>query len=157
MVQGPRHFCLTQDPLYKAFALEFPQGLVKSEVKLLVAQSCPTPCDPKDCGLCPWNSPGKNTEVMAVPFSRGIRTQGSETVRSVLLSPNLFFPFIGMMSLYIFCIPNPVSALNWHSWYQSGPEIMGSKTALWGLGHKLPSGPIPADRPYIHSSWHEAV
>ena len=49
VVQGPRHFCLTQDPLYKVFALEFPWGLVKSEVKLLVAQSCPTPCDPKDC------------------------------------------------------------------------------------------------------------
>ena len=49
MVQGPKHFCLTQDPLYKVFAPEFPRGLVKSEVKLLVAQSCPTPYDPKDC------------------------------------------------------------------------------------------------------------
>ena len=33
----------------------------------LVAQSCPTLCDPVDCSplrlLCPSNSPGKNTEV----------------------------------------------------------------------------------------------
>ena len=49
VVQGPRHFCLIQDPLYKVFAPEFPRGLVNSEVKLLVAQLCPTPCDPKDC------------------------------------------------------------------------------------------------------------
>ena len=55
-----------------------------------------------------------------------------------------------MMSLYIFCIPNPVSALNWHSWYQSGPEIMGSKTALWGLGHKLPVWSYPC-RQAIHT------
>ena len=34
---------------------------------MLVAQSCPTLCDPMDCSLpgssvlCPWDSPGKNT------------------------------------------------------------------------------------------------
>ena len=32
----------------------------KEKVKVLVAQSCPTLCDPM---VCPWNSPGKNTEV----------------------------------------------------------------------------------------------
>ena len=35
-------------------------------VKVLVAQSCLTLCDPIDCShqlLCPWDSPGKNTEV----------------------------------------------------------------------------------------------
>ena len=34
--------------------------LVKMKVKVIVAQSCPILCDPMDC---PWNSPGKNTEV----------------------------------------------------------------------------------------------
>ena len=32
----------------------------------LVTQSCPTLCSPIDCnlpGLCPWDSPGKNTGV----------------------------------------------------------------------------------------------
>ena len=33
-----------------------------SEVKVLVAQWCPSFCDPMDCSLlCPWNSPGNNT------------------------------------------------------------------------------------------------
>ena len=27
------------------------------------ARSCPTLCDPMNCHLCPWNSPGKNTGV----------------------------------------------------------------------------------------------
>ena len=35
--------------------------------EVLVAQSCPTLCDPVDCSLTgssnPWNSPGKNTGV----------------------------------------------------------------------------------------------
>ena len=38
--------------------------MVEVKVKALVAQSCPTLCDPMDCspqGLCPWDSPGKNT------------------------------------------------------------------------------------------------
>ena len=46
-----------------------------SEVKVLVAQSCLTLCDPMDCSptrlLCPWNSPAKNTGVVTIPFSRG--------------------------------------------------------------------------------------
>ena len=37
----------------------------ESEVKVLVAQLCPTLGDPMDCSLtrllCPWDSPGKNT------------------------------------------------------------------------------------------------
>ena len=39
----------------------------KPKMKLSVAQSCPTLCDPVDCSLpgssAPWNSPGKNTGV----------------------------------------------------------------------------------------------
>ena len=33
------------------------------KVKVLAAQSCLTLCNPMDCSLCPWNSPGKNTSV----------------------------------------------------------------------------------------------
>ena len=37
------------------------------EMKVKVAQSCLTLCNPIDCiplgVLCPWNSPGKNTGV----------------------------------------------------------------------------------------------
>ena len=42
---------------------------------VLVAQLCLTLCYPMDCSLpgssCPWNSPGKNTRGVAIPFSRG--------------------------------------------------------------------------------------
>ena len=40
-----------------------PAGEWGSEAKkeTLVALSCMTLCDPVDCSLCPWDSPGKNT------------------------------------------------------------------------------------------------
>jgi len=44
-----------------------PDSLLQQKVEVLVAQSCPTLCDPMDYNpdrlLCPWNSPGKNTGV----------------------------------------------------------------------------------------------
>ena len=46
-------------------------GIRQGLEKVLVAQSCPTLCDPMDCSLpgsCPWNFPGKNTEVGSIPF-----------------------------------------------------------------------------------------
>ena len=47
-----------------------------SEVKVKVAQSCPTLCDPMDCS--PWNSPGQNTGVHSLSLLQGIfPTQGS--------------------------------------------------------------------------------
>ena len=42
------------------------------KVKVLVAQSCPTLCDPMDCGLSPWNSPGKSTRVGIHSLLQGI-------------------------------------------------------------------------------------
>ena len=33
------------------------------KMKVLVAHSCSTLCDPKDCGLCPWDLPGKKIGV----------------------------------------------------------------------------------------------
>ena len=42
-----------------------------------VTQWCPTLCDPMDCSLCPWNSPGKNTGVGCHSLLQGIfPTQG---------------------------------------------------------------------------------
>ena len=39
------------------------QNTQKGLTTVLVAQLCPTLCDPMDCSLCPWNSPGKTTGV----------------------------------------------------------------------------------------------
>ena len=52
------------------------------KVKVLVAPSCPTLCNPTDCSLpvssCPWNSPGKNTGVGSHSLLNGFfPTQGS--------------------------------------------------------------------------------
>ena len=49
-------------------------------MKVLVAQSCPILCDPRDCsppGSSPWDSPGRNTEVGCHFLLQGIfPTQG---------------------------------------------------------------------------------
>ena len=60
------HWQVDSSPLYH-------QG--RSKVKVLVAQSCPTLCDPMDYSpppriLCPWDFPGKNMEWLAILFSR---------------------------------------------------------------------------------------
>ena len=39
------------------------QNSQKGPKTVLVAQLYPTLCDPMDCSLCPWNSPGKTTGV----------------------------------------------------------------------------------------------
>ena len=44
----------------------------QGRVKELVAQSFLTLCDPMDCSLCPWNSPGKNTGVGFHSLCQGI-------------------------------------------------------------------------------------
>ena len=41
-------------------------------LKVLVAQSCLTLCDPVDCSLCPGNSPDKKTGVGSHSFLQGI-------------------------------------------------------------------------------------
>ena len=52
------------------------------KVKLLVAQLCPTLCDPMDpMSLCPWDSPGENTGVGCHALLQEIfPTQGSNPV-----------------------------------------------------------------------------
>ena len=51
---------------------------VRMKVKVLVIQSCWTLSNPKDCSLCPQNSPGKKTGVCCHSLLQGIfPTQGS--------------------------------------------------------------------------------
>ena len=56
--------------------VESTQGSCREIVKLKVTQSCPTPCDPRDCSnprlLWPWNSPGQNTGVGSLSLLQGI-------------------------------------------------------------------------------------
>ena len=47
------------------------------KVKLKVAQSCLTLCDPMDCS--PWNSPGQNTGVGSFFFLQGIFPNRDQT------------------------------------------------------------------------------
>ena len=42
------------------------------EVKLFITQLCPTLCDPKDCSLCSWSSPRKNTGMGCYSLLQGI-------------------------------------------------------------------------------------
>ena len=46
-------------------------------MKVSVAQSYLTVCNPMDCSLCPWDSPGKNTGVGAFSSMGIFPTQGS--------------------------------------------------------------------------------
>ena len=49
-------------------------------VKVFISQLSPTLCNPMDCSLCPWNSPGKNTGVASHSLLQGIfLTQGSNS------------------------------------------------------------------------------
>ena len=51
--------------------------LYLSNVKVKVAQSCPTLCDPMDYTYSPWNSPSQNTGVGSLSLLQGIfPTQG---------------------------------------------------------------------------------
>ena len=47
----------------------------KNKVKVLVTQACLTVCNTTNCSLpgssCPWNSPAKILQWVAIPFSRG--------------------------------------------------------------------------------------
>ena len=65
-------------------------GVMKvKKVKVLVAQSCLTLCDPAR-PLCPWDSPGKNTGVGCHSLLQGIfPTQGSN-LRSPALAGRFF-------------------------------------------------------------------
>ena len=58
-------------------------------MKVLVAQFCPTLCDPMDCcswASCPCSSPDKNTRVDSQSLLQGIFTIWATMVNSDLLS-----------------------------------------------------------------------
>ena len=44
----------------------------RMKVKVKVAQSCPTLCDPMECMYSSWNSPGQNTGVGSLSLLQGI-------------------------------------------------------------------------------------
>ena len=59
----------------KSFHPSLKEWQCQRRFKVLVGQSCPTLCNPMDSSivsqelLCPWNSVGKNMEVVAISFS----------------------------------------------------------------------------------------
>ena len=84
----------------------------KPKVRMLVIQSCPTLCDFLDCSppvsSDPWNSPGKNTGVGGIPFSRESSPSRNLTQVSCI-SIRFFLPFerllhCNLLLLNHFCI-----------------------------------------------------
>ena len=68
-------------------------------------QSCPTLCDPMDCGpphSCPWNSPGKNAGVGPHVPSRGTSPPRGRACAS-FLSPSLAGGFCTTYLLLLDC------------------------------------------------------
>ena len=73
---------------------------------VLLAQSCPTLCDPTDCSppclLSPWSSPGKNTGVGYHLLLQGIYpTQG---LNPALLHCRHIYTHIYIIVKYFICI-----------------------------------------------------
>ena len=68
---------LTEAAAIKKRWQENPEELYKKDLKVKIAQSCPTLCDPMDY-TSPWNSPDQNTGVGSLSLLQGIfLTQGS--------------------------------------------------------------------------------
>ena len=68
--------CLAWEYCLHSSLYAFCFTLLMFDVKVKVAQSCLTLCDPMDCS--PWNSPGQNTGVGSCSLLQGIfPTQGS--------------------------------------------------------------------------------
>ena len=68
-VKGWDHFETNSEAILRSYSLN----------EVLVAQLCPTLCDPMEPArlLCPWNFPGKSTGVGYLSFLQGIfLTQG---------------------------------------------------------------------------------
>ena len=90
-------------------------------------QLCPTLCDPKDCSLprllCPWNSPGKNTEVDCHALLQGIFPT---------LGRNLhFLPQVPPDPLQCSCLENPRDG---GAWWAAVYWVARSRTRLTRLG-----------------------
>ena len=65
--------CLEQCLIHISLSIHIFEG---AKVKVLIARSCPTFCEPVDCSppgsSCPWNSPSNNTGVGCHFFLQGI-------------------------------------------------------------------------------------
>ena len=87
------------------------QSKVSQKVKVLVAQSCPTLCNPINCSpparlLCPWNFPGKNTGVGGHSLLQEIfPTQASNS--GLLHCRQILYPLIYKRLYLISCILLP--------------------------------------------------
>ena len=83
-----------------------------STLCVLVAQSCPTLCNPMDCSparlLCPWNSPTKNTGVGCHSLLQGL------------------FPTRGLNLGLLHC-----RQILYHLSYQGGPNTIQYKNKSW--------------------------
>ena len=62
---------LTEAAAIKKRWQENPEELYKKDLKVQIAQSCPTLCDPMDY-TSPWNSPDQNTGVGSLSLLQGI-------------------------------------------------------------------------------------
>ena len=62
---------------------------IGKRVKVKVAQSCLTLCDPIDCIVQSWNSPGQNTGVDSLSLLQGIPNTGIETRSPALQADSL--------------------------------------------------------------------
>ena len=102
----------TPNPVGRLRELFAPLGNGTVSGRALVAQSCPTLCDPVDAAcqlLCPWDSPGKNTEVGGLSLLQGLfRTQA--------LNPGLLRCRRILYQLGPREAPRPVSAAPTNCW-----------------------------------------
>ena len=126
----------TPNPVGRLRELFAPLGNGTVSGRALVAQSCPTLCDPVDAAcqlLCPWDSPGKNTEVGGLSLLQGLfRTQA--------LNPGLLRCRRILYQLGPREPPRPVSAAPTNCW--EGSIRRGGALRSRGpcpLGHGMPS------------------
>ena len=58
-------------------------------MKVLVAQLCLTLCDTMDYGLCPWNSPDKNTGVSSQYYQEEGDRKPRWVERTIIIIPRM--------------------------------------------------------------------
>ena len=98
-------------------------------MKVRVAQSCPTLCNPMDYTYNPWNSPGQNTGVGSLSLLQGIfPTQGSNPglphCRQIILPTEPQFSSVQSLScVQLFATP-------WTAARQASLSITNSQSLL---------------------------
>ena len=85
-------------------------------LKMLVAQSCLTLCDPMDCSFSSWISPGKNTGVGCHFLLQGILpTQGSNSGLPRCGQRSISFPPIPKGSFFFYVRVPPLTRYHAYS------------------------------------------